>query len=65
MTEYNKLVRDKIPEIITAHGETPYVHRIEDDEEYLQALFVKLREEALELELDRNLGELADNLEVI
>lgn len=65
MTEHNKLVRDKIPEIIRAHGETPHTHTIEDDEEYLRALFAKQREEALELEKDCNLGELADNLEVI
>lgn len=48
MSEYNKLVRDKIPEIIIAHGETP-ITRILDDQEYETELRKKSLEEASEL----------------
>lgn len=65
MTEFNKLVRDKIPEIIIANGETPQFHILENDSEYLQALLKKDVEEGLELAQDPNLEELADKLEVL
>lgn len=65
MREFNKLVRDKIPEIIEANGETPHFHIIEDDDEYLDALLEKDVEEGKELAQDTNLEELADKLEVI
>ena len=60
---YNKLVRDKIPEIIEAQGEHPYI-RILNDEEYIHCLEQKLDEEVGEYHRDRNPEELADILEV-
>lgn len=65
MSEFNKLVRDKIPEIILANGATPHYHIIESDEEYLAALLKKDVEEGIELAEDPNLEELADKLEVL
>ena len=47
MKTYNKLVRDRIPEIIEADGETPKV-RILGEAEYKTALLEKLVEEARE-----------------
>jgi predicted house-cleaning noncanonical NTP pyrophosphatase (MazG superfamily) len=45
---YNKLVRDRIPEIIEADNHKPKT-RIMDEAEYIEALLVKLVEEANEL----------------
>lgn len=64
MPIYNKLVRDKIPEIILADKGTP-ITRTLDDGEYLQELVKKLKEETAEFEADNNLEELADILEVL
>ena len=64
MTLYNKLVRDRIPEIIRTHGETPVV-RILEQEEYTACLEVKLDEEVTEYHRDKNAEELADILEVV
>ena len=64
MTEYNKLVRDKIPAIIEAQGETPNI-RILDDGEYAECLEKKLDEEVAEFHRDKNVEELADILEVV
>lgn len=64
MTVYNKLVRDRIPEIIERSGEKPNI-RILDEEEYLQLLHIKLDEEVKEFHRDRNAEELADILEVV
>ena len=64
MTEYNKLVRDKIPEIIRSGGEVPNV-RILEQEEYLVCLNKKLDEEVAEFHCDQNAEELADILEVL
>jgi len=64
MTLYNKLVRDKIPEIIRQQGSEP-VTRILSDEEYARCLSDKLDEEVAEYHRDQNLEELADILEVV
>lgn len=64
MKIFNKLVRDKIPEIIKANGEIPTV-RILDDEEYVQELNKKLKEEVNEYLTDGNVEELADIEEVL
>ena len=44
--EYDKLVRDKIPEIIRETGERPIVH-VADDAEYADRLADKLDEETI------------------
>ena len=61
---YNKLVRDKIPEIIEASGKTCETE-ILSDEEYLQMIDKKLDEELAEYHKDQNIEELADLLEVL
>lgn len=61
---FNKLVRDKIPDIIKAKGETP-VTRILDDGEYRLRLEAKLTEEVAEYLESKDLEELADILEVL
>lgn len=61
---FNKLVRDKIPEIIDNQGKIPRI-RILEDEEYTLALERKLDEEVGEFHKDKNLEELADILEVV
>ena len=61
---YNKLVRDKIPEIIEASGKTCETE-ILSDEEYLKMVDAKLDEELAEYHQDQNLEELADRTEVI
>ena len=62
--KYNKLVRDKIPEIIKQKGKIPTTH-IADNEEYWQSLKKKLREEIDEFLKESNKKELSDILEVI
>ncbi len=64
MTVYNKLIRDKIPQIIESNGEIPNV-RILSDEEYVLHLEKKLDEEVGEYHQDKNAEELADILEVV
>lgn len=62
--KYNKLVRDRIPEIIEASGKTCKT-TILDEAEYLHMLDAKLDEELAEYHKDQNIEELADLLEVI
>lgn len=64
MTEYNKLVRDRIPEMIRSQGEIPNI-RILEDVEYIRYLEAKLDEEVGEYHRDKNVEELADILEVV
>ena len=65
---YNKLVRDKIPEIIISNGGNPTT-RILSDEEYKQELERKLLEEYKEVlqtkTKEERIEELADMLEII
>ena len=62
--KYNKLVRDRIPEIIESSGKT-CVTEILSDEEYLCMVDAKLDEELAEYHKDQNIEELADLMEVI
>ncbi len=65
---YNKLVRDNIPDICRANGETPYT-RVLNDEEYWDYLLKKDSEELEEVRtagsLEERKKELADKLELI
>lgn len=61
---YNKLVRDKIPEIIEKEGKT-CTCSVLSDENYLKMLDEKLNEELAEYQEDKSMEELADLLEVI
>ena len=61
---YNKLVRDRIPEIIEASG-AEFKTEILSDEKYLEMIDAKLDEELAEYHKDQNIEELADLLEVI
>lgn len=62
MKVYKKLVRDKIPEIITAKGDSA-ITRILSDEEFSEALKRKLCEELNEFLTDGTVEELADMYE--
>ena len=67
MPKYNKLVRDRIPEIIESNGEEP-ITRILNDEEYRSELIKKLNEEYDEVvnaSGEDIIEELADMLEVM
>ena len=61
---YDKLVRDKIPEIIEKSGKQCEIE-ILSDEKYLEMIDKKLDEEIAEYHQDKNIEELADLLEVI
>ena len=61
---YNKLVRDRIPEIIASHGEQANT-RILNDSEYRIHLENKLDEEVREYHESKSLEELTDILEVV
>lgn len=62
--KYNKLVRDRIPEIIEASGKTCDTE-ILSDAEYISMLDAKLNEELLEYQESKSMEELADLLEVM
>lgn len=62
--KHDKLVRDRIPEIIESRGVTPITH-IADDVEYWEKLKAKLREEVEEFIDDSDEEELADIQEVL
>ena len=62
--QYNKAVRDKIPEIIQKDGHSCNVETL-SDEKFLEQLEKKLSEELAEYQNEKNPEELADILEVI
>ena len=62
--QYNKLVRDRIPEIIEQSGKS-CTTAVLSDEEYLKMIDAKLDEELTEYHKDQNIEELADLMEVI
>lgn len=68
MKTFNKLVRDKIPEIIKSNNEIPTT-RVLDDKEYKEELLRKLLEECNEVinasTKEETLEEIADTLEVL
>jgi len=64
MESYNKLVRDRIPEILDSKG-VPYEERTASPEEYKAELIKKLLEEIAEFAEESSPEELADILEVI
>ena len=64
MKVYDKLVRDRIPEIIEASGSKCEIEVV-SDEVALEYLYKKLHEEVEELLSDKNLDEIADIMEVL
>ena len=63
--QYNKLIRDKIIDILDEKDLDYKITIIEDDKEYLELLFLKLMEEAQEFIDEPNPEELGDLLTVI
>jgi predicted house-cleaning noncanonical NTP pyrophosphatase (MazG superfamily) len=61
---YNKLIRDKIPEIIAKSGKKAIVEKV-DGEEYFRLLNEKLGEELNEYMETYDIEELADLVEII
>lgn len=62
--KYDKLVRDKIPEIIESTGKKA-IYRILDEAEYKEYLEKKLDEEVAEFHESKSVEELVDILEVV
>lgn len=62
---YDKLVRDKIPEIIKSSNRVPECRILDNDQEYLRYLIKKLQEEVMEFTENPCVEELADVKEVI
>ena len=63
MTNYNKAIRDKIPEIIKQSGHSSNV-RVLSDSEFLEELENKLIEEVQEYQDSKSIEELSDIIEV-
>ena len=64
MKKYDKLVRDKIPQIIQEDGRECEIKLASKEEKY-KLLEAKLQEEVNEFLEDKNLEELADVMEVL
>ena len=64
MKKYNKLVRDRIPEMIEKDGHKAKFKTL-SDKAYLTALDKKLLEEVKEYQEDKSIEEMADVLEVL
>ena len=64
MITYNKLVRDKIPDIIKADG-GECVYHVAKNDEFVRVLNAKLFEEVQELTQNPCAEEIADVLEII
>jgi len=64
MKVYNKLVRDKIPQVIAEEGNQCDIE-IASKEDMISLLEDKLKEEVNEYLKDKNLEELADIMEVL
>lgn len=62
--EYNKLIRDRIPEIIEKAGKQAVVEKAKGDE-LLKLLNIKLEEELNEYKESESIEELADLIEVV
>ena len=62
--KYDKLVRDRIPEIISQQGKVPLTY-VAGSEEYFTRLTQKLEEEVKEFHHSNSPEELADVLEVV
>ncbi len=62
--KYDKLVRDRIPEIIGQRGEKFIIH-IATEQEYWQKLKEKLQEEVDEFKQDESIEEVADIMEIL
>lgn len=54
---YDKLIRDKIPEIIENAGKKYQIHKA-DDQEYLDKLLLKVEEELAEFKEDPSIAEI-------
>lgn len=65
MKVYNKLIRDKIPEIIAKDNGKTCVTRIMSNDEYLESLNAKMQEELNEYLASGEVEELADLEEVL
>ncbi len=59
-TVYNKLVRDRIPEIIRENGESAVFRKLEGRLEFIEALVTKIFEEAEEVREASRSGDAAE-----
>ncbi|MFW6025565.1 MAG: nucleoside triphosphate pyrophosphohydrolase [Candidatus Woesearchaeota archaeon] len=62
--KYDKLVRDKVPQIIENAGKEYTIH-IADDSEYIKKLLAKVEEELAEFKENPSVEEMADIFEVL